>query len=173
MDMNLNNCWKSAARPFDNMSLCLNGLVEIGELREAIRSIVTVLNEKHKDQELLVNDDWHEHDGFITQNRKTTWHSIKRTIKSNELLYESREGGLCVYTLVFNEDRDFALRYYVLDEDDDEEYPVTWGDFTLSGETELLEEICTRLPTEILEKVKYQNSFELFSKLHAKFKLNP
>jgi len=167
MDEILENSWKNRTKPFDNESLCLNDLVRISDLRQSILAIFEILQIRYGNEELFVNDDWHEHDGFITPSRKTSWQLIEETLKSDKSLYESRHGDFCVYNLLFTRNRDFVLRIYVSDEDDDTEYPGIWGEFTVTSAPELLKEIFDSLPKAVLEKIEYKNSHEMFSKSYA------
>jgi hypothetical protein len=80
-------------------------------------------------EDLATFADWHEHDGYLTSRQGTTWKTLEQVLASEQSLYESRTGETFVRQSYYPTDDTFLLRIYVLDEDEDSDYPGRWGDF--------------------------------------------
>lgn len=86
---------------------------------------------------MYVNEDWHNHDGFITPEQPVSWKEAISWTDDIPRLRNSCSDDWCVHTLLFSENHAFCLRYWL----DDDEGCL----FDLSTERTLLEDIASSL----------------------------
>ena len=149
MNKELEKRWKESIKPFDKNVLVLEDLFVIPELLEMIKTVSKVLKQYYLDTKLFILDDWHEHDGYVTTESECNWGMIDDTLNSENSLYQSRSGDTFVRKAIFPENMDFLFRYYILEENEDSEYPGIWGDFDICASSTLLNEIKTEFNSEI------------------------
>lgn len=138
MDQFLEKRWKAAAQPFDGDCLHLKDFVQLSGLRRFLVDIVHVLQNHFGRAGLYQLDDWHEHDGFVTQRSEASWSVLERTLADDESLFANRPGDTYVNRAFYPNDYSFLLRYYVLDADEEARYPGKWGACDLSATKPIL-----------------------------------
>jgi hypothetical protein len=106
--------------------------------------------------------DWHEHDGYIWSRQSTTWQSVEQLLTSDQALYDGRAGDTFVRLAYYPSDSSFLLRIYVMDEDEEPEYPGRWGNFDLSGAPSLLTTISSQLPETVQPLLRREQSGAYF-----------
>ena len=149
MNTKLEKRLKEGKKPFDGNVISLEDLFVLPELLEFLQICLNVLQREYSDSKLFVFDDWHEHDGYLTTANEYSWKMMDEILSSEESLYESRSGDTFVRKAIFPENLGFLFRYYVMDEDEDSEYPGIWGDFDICGPSALLDEIQAELNLKI------------------------
>ena len=136
---------KKGAAPFDQQVLHPDDWLPIDELRSSLATVMNVLRGQYPSAKLFGLDDWHEHDGYISPSRSSSYAEIESAFSTEKALYDARHGNYRVFRAFYSETGDFLFRFCVNDEDDDEQYPGIWGSFDVSGSVALLESIRARL----------------------------
>jgi hypothetical protein len=161
MNTELEKRWKEGKKPFDGKVLSLEDFFVLPELLEFLKTISMVLKQRYSNLGLFILDDWHEHDGYLTSANECSWKLIDEILSSKKSLYNSRPGDTFVRKAIFPENLEFLFRYYVMDEDEDSEYPGIWGDFDICGPSVLLDEIQAELnPT--IELLLYSGPAKIY-----------
>jgi hypothetical protein len=167
MDQELFERWKEGRPPFDEAVLRLDDLLPVHELRAALRNVVDDLKRTLGEPVLIGVEDWHEHDGYITSGRATTWSEIDRALESDELLYDARHTDAYVHRAFYVAGGRFLLRFDLLEKDEDELYPGLWGTFDLSASQLMVEEILKGLPDQVRLKVVVEGAKQYFDRNYA------
>ena len=120
--------------PFNTFTLKPELDLEIDDLRETLLRVLKFIQMYYPNEKLYISDDWHEHDGFITDSKTITIDTILKKMKTNKSFYQWRNGAHEVYKLINPESYNFMLRFYIMDLDDNlPESPGIWGTFTFSA----------------------------------------
>jgi hypothetical protein len=167
MDQRMLKHLQAGIKPFDGVTLHLDDLVSISHLRCALNVIVGSLKNAHPGVTLQAFEDWHEHDGYVVSSNKVEWDEIDLVLISDQALYESRHGDTYVRRAFYSVDDSFLLRYYVLDKDEDHLYPGIWGEFDLSCNRSLVDDIQAKLPEFPNTIVRVEQAKVFFDKRHA------
>jgi hypothetical protein len=141
MTQELNRRWKANETPFDGETLATSDLVLLAELRPLLQAIATELERRFPDAELQCHNDWHSHDGYITTAKPVGWRTIASWFVSDETLYQARAADTFVRVALHPADHSFLLRFHILERDEDPAYPGVWGDFDLTGPSELVADL--------------------------------
>ena len=80
MDAQLEQRWKDGKPPFDGSCLRLTDHVPLPTLRSLLRTIVDALQQRMKHRSLLRFDDWHEHDGYVTEALPVDWAALDQVL---------------------------------------------------------------------------------------------
>ena len=110
-------------------------------LRLLLRTIVDVLQERKKGCSLYRFDDWHQHDGYVTEARATDWKTLNQILLSDQALRHSRHGDSYVRWAYYPDDLTFLLRYEILDPDEEPELSEPQGDCDLCADVDIIREI--------------------------------
>lgn len=138
MTQEMEHRWKTSVSPFNGETLATTDLVPIAELRSMLLALVAELEQRLPDAELLCYDDWHSHDGYITNSKPIGWRTVAAWFASDEDLYQARNADAFVRIALHPVDYSFLLRFHIPDRDEDPAYPGVWGDFDLTGPSGLL-----------------------------------
>ena len=163
MDKTLNDLWQAGNFPFDQSVIHLEDLIEIKKLHECLSKIFLFLKKHYQQYELFLNHDWHEHDGYIKNSIQVSWNEIENNLKDPQALFNSRDGDTYVRITAYPENLGFILRYYVLEEDEDDFYPGIWGIFDLTINQKYLNSVM-ELIKNIDVKCLISNAKEYFDK---------
>ncbi len=115
MNTELNNRWRHALRPFDGPVLVASDLTA-SDLLVVVRLALESLRGAHVESALFVNEDWHDHDGFISPARSISWIEAISWTAGIDQLRSSCSDDWRVHTLLFSGDVAFCLRYWLGDE---------------------------------------------------------
>lgn len=134
--------WKRASPPFDGQTVMFASeeLTPLPALRQALLVIVPALQQRWSEAKLFMLDDWHEHDGYVSIARPTTWRELLERLGTNEETMAFTHGDWDVRLAFFPEDYGFYLRVYIPTEDDND-YPEQRGSFDVTCAVELASEI--------------------------------
>ena len=110
-------------------------------LRSLLRTIVDVLQERKKDCALYRFDDWHEHDGYVTEARAIDWEILNQILPTDQTLHHSRHGDSYVRWAYYPDDLTFLLRYDVLNPAEEPERSELQGDCDLCADADIIREI--------------------------------
>jgi hypothetical protein len=168
MDKELQTDFQKGATPFDGDVIITSDLLEIGSLQESLLSIVKFLHNEFSSATLLTFEDWHEHDGFITESAPAKWDQLEGVLVNVKTLYDSRQGDTYVRRAYYPSSKEFLLRYYVLEKDEDpNEYPGIWGDFDVISDSDTLEGIVSGLRKDVCDKIERKGAKEYFDQCYA------
>ena len=129
MTPELHKRWCKALPPFDGNAVVADLEHDIGALRDMIAFLLDVL--RHQFPAVLAFDDWHEHDGFISEARQTSWESVANATKNPQAIYQSRHNDFAVRRGLHPPSFEWVLRYNI--DDEDPSNPATaWCDLDFS-----------------------------------------
>ena len=167
MDQELYARWRAKQSPFEGEIIYLDDYLPIAQLRTTLVSLVDLLQQHYQAANLYTLRDWHEHDGYIWSRQSTSWQSVEQLLASEQSLYDGRTGDTYVRLAYYPSDSSFLLRVYVMDEDEEPEYPGRWGNFDLSGAPSLLATITPQLPVAIQPLLRREQSGAYFDQSYA------
>jgi hypothetical protein len=168
MDKELQKDWQKKSQPFDGEVLSLSDLVEISVLREGLQAVVSVLRSRFESSLLKGFEDWHEHDGYVTESNSVSWDQLLETIQNDQVLYQSQQGDTFVRRAFYPDSKEFLLRYYILDEDEDiPEYPGIWGDFDITSSAVVLDQLTDALPESLVKMIGRASAKNYFDVRYA------
>src|SRR5262249_13797481 len=113
----MNQRWQSGLSPFNGDILFADDPISVHDLRAILAVIVPELEVSYAAQSLCTFDDWHQHDGYVTQRYPTKWSSLAAVAQSADALIASRQGDTYVHRSYYPEDLSFLLRYDVSNEE--------------------------------------------------------
>ena len=119
--------------PFDGQTVAIEAenLTPLPPLRQALSAVVSLLQQRWPNAVLLSLDDWHEHDGYLTGGKPTSWTALASALASEDSLVTLSTNVWEVRKAFFPETNDFYLRIYVMTDLDDD-YPEPCGDFDVT-----------------------------------------
>ena len=141
MDEELDRRRRSAEPPFDGLTITVEDLLPLARLRQVLVAVVGRLRPESPGRPLLTLHDWHEHDGWISPAKLSSWEEVEAFLASEEALRRSAPGDTYVRRAFFPESREFYLRWYVPDEYDQDSLPDWTGHFDVTCPPELAREI--------------------------------
>ncbi len=150
MNQELINRMKKGETPFKYRCLGIRSFVPVSLLRKILVKIINVLNTRYPSARMYRNDDWYEHDEYISGEEVVEWLFLTGIVSNDDTLYASRHGDDDVRWAFFPEHYSFLLRYIVLDEDEyaDEGLIGIWGSFDFCSDPDLMNDIKKSLPDE-------------------------
>lgn len=126
MTPELTERWKSAKAPFNGITVATCDEPGPDILQEMLHFCMEALSPKY--QTILLNHDWHEHDGFVNDAELFDWKHFSQITESIESLIASRNNEPEVRIAIFPASFEWLLRYNL---DDDDEM---WCDFDFSAD---------------------------------------
>lgn len=166
MDALLNLRWQSGLSPFDGDCLVTADVITVGELGRLLDVTLPELERAYAGQTLYTFDDWHQHDGFVTERRVTEWHALLAVARSADVLIASRQGDTYVHRSFYPEDFAFLLRYDVPDEDNGDRTAFA-GTFDLSASSSMIATLAALVPAGLRPRVRIESSKGYFDKTYA------
>mgnify|MGYP000943660722 CR=1 FL=1 len=104
--------WRSASPPFDGSVLSVpSAQLAEGRGSIALRAVVAQLKRECPDAELRSLDDWHEHDGYLTEDEPCSWHALETLLTSDEAIAAACSDDSYVLKLVYPTSLEFCLRF--------------------------------------------------------------
>ena len=72
--------WQDAAAPFDGDTVGFDAeeLTSLAALRQVLLAVVPALQKLWPNTKLLMLDDWHEHDGYVSNEQPVTWQELSQ-----------------------------------------------------------------------------------------------
>lgn len=141
MDKQLEQRWKNGKPPFNGQCIRLIDHIQLPTLRILLHTIVDVLYRRTKHCTLFRFDDWHEHDGYVTEALPTDWSTLDQILMNDQKLHESRHGDMYVRWAYYPDNLSFLLRYDILDPDEEVELSEPYGDCDLCADEDTIREI--------------------------------
>lgn len=104
----------------------------------------------------------------MTDRHLTTFQDLRSSLESDESLYQLRHQDCDIYHAFYPDSLDFLCRYDILDGNEEgEQYPGIWGDFSFTGYGFDLWEITKRLRDYSNVTFSQQNSKDYFDKIYG------
>ena len=116
MTPDLEKRWKATNKPFDGEIVTSSTDSSMETLLKVMRIFLDVVVTPSED--IFISDDWHNHDGFITEGKKISLDDLKSKIASGKSLKASTHGDYEVRTAVYSTCKDWLLRWCIDLEDD-------------------------------------------------------
>jgi len=166
VDALLNQRWQSGLTPFNGDCLRTDDLISVAELASLLSAIVPVLQGDYAAQDLYTFDDWHQHDGYVTERRQTEWSSLSAAAQNREALLASRQGDSYVRRSYYPQDLSFLLRYDVPDEECGDKTGFS-GTFDLSANSALITKVLQLIPEGLRSRFQVERSKDYFDKTYS------
>ncbi len=148
MDRILQTAWQRNEKPFHSETICLDIAVSISTLRKILTSVLNYCEEMYPPEyvQLYAFDDWHTHDGYISESRLTNLQELSLILNSDDSFYQSRHHDYDVWRAFYPNSLDFLCRYEILlDQADEEPFDDIYGFFSFTGYGFDLHEMMKRL----------------------------
>jgi hypothetical protein len=165
VDSLLNQHWERGLSPFDGDCLVFDDVLSVEDLRSVLSVIIPTLEGQYAAQALYTFDDWHQHDGYVTERSLSNWGTLAAVARNTDALIESRQGDTYVHRSFYPEDFSFLLRYDI-DEDSGDGASLT-GTFDLSASSTVVSKLTELLPPELRSRVRVEASKGYFDRMYA------
>jgi hypothetical protein len=162
----MNQRWQSGLSPFDGDILFTDDPISVQDLQAILLVIVPELEVDYAAQNLYTFDDWHQHDGYVTERRPTEWSSLAAVAQSADALIASRQGDTDVHRSFYPEDLSFLLRYDVSDEESGDAV-VFSGSFDLSANSTMIARLVALVPPALRSRLQVEPSKGYFDSTYA------
>jgi hypothetical protein len=162
----MNQRWQRDLSPFDGDCLVTDDLLSVVDLRALLAVVVSDLASHFSAQALYTFDDWHQHDGYVTERRVTDWGALAAVSGSDDALIASRQGDTYVHRSFYPEDFAFLLRYDVPDADRGDGTGCA-GTFDLSASSNMMATLAALVPLSLRPRVRIEPSKAYFDRTYA------
>lgn len=165
MDEVMNQRWHQTLSPFDGDCLLTFEAVTVAQLQQLMSTLLTGLKTIYAKQTLYTFDDWHQHDGFVTERQVMDWMVLQAVCESEAAMIASRQGDTYVHRAFYPEDHGFLLRYDVSDDG------IVGADFTgsmdLTASAAMITTMQALLPLDVRSLVRVETAKVYFDGKHA------
>ena len=96
----LDKLWREGKPPFAGHVLAVDGELSPDQLVLALGETVCALRAAYFSRELRVNEDWHDHDGFINSDKSCTWDELASWTANVASIKASCSDDWMVHTLI-------------------------------------------------------------------------
>ena len=162
----MNQRWQSALSPFNGDCLRTNDLITVADLGTLLAAILPELQREYATQELYTFDDWHQHDGYVTERRVADWASLAAVAQNVDALVASRQGDSYVNRSFYPEDSSFLLRYDVPDEESGDATGFS-GTFDLSAHSTVIAKVFLLVPLGLRPHFRIEPAKDYFDKTYS------
>jgi hypothetical protein len=166
VDALMNQRWQSGLSPFDGDCLVTDDLISVEELRQLLDVILLELESGFAAQTLYTFDDWHQHDGYVTDRHVIEWATLAAVARSPDALIAARQGDTYVHRSFYPEDYAFLLRYDVSDEEGADASSFS-GTFDLSADPDIIARTASLVPVPLRSKLRVEQSKGYFDRTYA------
>ena len=167
MDKTLDDAWKTGSQPFSGMTLACTESLPISTVRSALNSIVQVLETLFPTTPILKFDDWHEHDGFVSQSEESSFSELADLLTSDATLYQARHGDEYVRRAYYARNGAFLLRFSIPDENEDPKLTEIAGDFDLTSSSAIIDLVQRKLLNAETYNLELLGAQEFFNARYA------
>lgn len=166
MDALLNQRWQSGLSPFDGDCFVTDDFLSVEELRQLLGVILPELERGYTAQTLYTFDDWHQHDGYVTERRVIEWAALAAVARSPDALIASRQGDTYVHRSFYPEGFAFLLRSDVSDEETGDASGFS-GTFDLSARPDTIARTASLVPVPLRSRLRVESSKGYFDRTYA------
>jgi hypothetical protein len=139
MDQRTEQLWRRHAAPFDDLTLWTAQL-PTATLRTAIATIVGLLDGLVDNPRLHTSEDWHEHDGYLSDAAEVPWSALLAASASEGALRDASPEDDGVRRAWRADDGSFYLRWCHFDDE-----PPSGGDTDFSASREIVDVVARQL----------------------------
>ena len=118
MDNEFEKRWRAGDDPFDGVTVYLEDFVPLADLCQMLIPLIQLLSAHCPEARMFRMEDWHEHDNYISRAMPASWQELRSLLESEDALRRASGRADYVRTAFFPEGREFLLRLYVPDIDD-------------------------------------------------------
>jgi hypothetical protein len=158
--------WQSGLSPFNGDCLRTDDQISVADLGALLTAIIPALQKDYASQGLYTFDDWHQHDGYVSDRRATEWSSLTAAAESQDALIASRQGDSYVHRSFYPEDFSFLLRYDVPDKECGDKTGFS-GTFDLSANSALIAKVLPLVPEKLRQRFQVEPSKQYFDKAYS------
>jgi hypothetical protein len=163
----MNQRWQTGLSPFDGDCLVvIDDVLSVEDLRSLLAVVVRELKGQYDAQALYTFDDWHQHDGYVTERRAMDWRELEAVSQTGDALIASRQGDTYVHRSFYPEDFAFFLRYDVPDEDSGDGSGFA-GTFDVSASSTMIARLTALVPVGLGPRVRIERSKSYFDRTYA------
>ena len=133
--------WRGQAPPFDAVTLS-TPLLATQQLHAAAAALVGLLRVAVPDAVLHTSEDWHEHDGFVSEPQPAGWDVLELAVSSEAAFKEWSPTDTYVRR-AWLADGSFYLRWYFYDEGGSlsDATPPAGGDLDLTADRDVIADV--------------------------------
>ena len=155
--------WRHQVAPFDAATLA-TPIVATQELHSAVAAVVGLLRVTFPEAVLHTSEDWHEHDGFISEPQPVGWDSLELAV-SSEAAFKHWSPTDTYVRRAWLADGSFYLRWYFYDEGESLSVatPPTGGDLDLTAQRHVIEDVLDLLQERRIEAA-VEPAWDFFSR---------
>lgn len=113
MDLELNRRWRERESPFKGVTLTHHRYVSVTTARNCILSMAHILRVDEQREGLYRLDDWHEHDGCLTEPLSLSWPQMVTELSSDQAIESICSDDSYVRLGYFRSQCDFYMRIHV------------------------------------------------------------
>ncbi len=117
MDQEFERRWQEARAPFAQ-GVVESDFMRLPSLRRVLVALADLL-EVGAEAGLSRLDDWHEHDGYITTAKPTSWRDVRAALSEDDRLLAFASDDTFVRVGLFPGDRSWYLRFCITRDPDD------------------------------------------------------
>jgi len=162
MDKEIFSKCKKCTKPFDDLTLYTDGVIELSELRLVVKEILNDLEVKgYVGKSIYKVWDWIEHDSFLPKKKEVKSEFLSALLQDDQTFYDNHSGDTYVNIGIFDPDERWYLRIYIVDDYDLDEGESRSGRFALS--------LCKESNLVFDEYLKRTNSKKLLLSDTAKY----
>jgi hypothetical protein len=166
VDVLMNQRWQSGLSPFDGDCLVTDDLISVEELGQLLGMILPELERGCAARTLYTFDDWHQHDGYVTERRAMEWGELAAVARSADDLVASRQGDTYVHRSFYPEELTFLLRYDVSDEEGEDASGFS-GTFDLSAQPDRIARMASLVPLPLRSRLRIEPTKVYFDRTYA------
>jgi hypothetical protein len=133
--------WRDHRAPFDALTLA-TPVLATEQLHAAAARLVGLLRRAFPDAPLHTAEDWHEHDGFVSEPEPAGWEALALAVSSEAALDEWSPTDTYVRRAWLG-DGCFYLRWFLYDEGDSPyaATPPAGGEIDLTAQRDVIDEV--------------------------------
>jgi hypothetical protein len=162
MDEALDRAWRSATSPFDGITLRAAD-APVKTLAPLLTQLVERLRVRFSERRLWRVEDWHAHDGWVTERRASSWDELLELCRSEDALIARAALDEFVALAFYTEPTALLLRIEVEDYAEAGQERMGAFDVTLPASDAAL---CEALPREL--HVRRSDAKQYFDEIHGR-----
>jgi hypothetical protein len=166
VDSLMNQLWQAGLSPFDGDCLITEEMISVEDLRALLAVLLPELKSGLATDTLYTFDDWHQHDGYITDRRVIDWSFLDSLSRSTDALIASRQGDSYVNRSFYPEKLSFLVRIDIPNEDCGNGTGF-FGRFDLSAKPLKIARILSLVPLPLRSHLRVESSKGYFDRTYA------
>jgi hypothetical protein len=141
-------------------------MIPVKDLRALLAVVLAELKVDLATETVYTFDDWHQHDGYVTDRRLTEWSFLDALGQNTDALIVARQGDRYVHRSFYPEELSFLLRVDIPDEDCGDGTGFS-GRFDLSTKPPKIARILSLVPLPLRSCLRVEPSKGYFDRTYA------